>query len=69
VLSAQPYVPTSYLELNAKSKPAAPALIDGDRVMSFEELRERVHASAAALRDRGARAGEVVAVSLPSVWE
>jgi acyl-CoA synthetase (AMP-forming)/AMP-acid ligase II len=69
VLSAQPYVPTSYLELNAKSRPGAPALIDGDRVMTFEELRERVHASAAALLDRGVRAGEVVAVSLPNVWE
>jgi hypothetical protein len=33
MLAAQPYVPTSYLELNAKSRPGAPVVIDGDREM------------------------------------
>ncbi|MBJ7597608.1 MAG: hypothetical protein DLM67_04005 [Candidatus Nephthysia bennettiae] len=69
MLSAQPCVPTSYLELNARSRPEAPALVDGDLVMSFGQLRERVHAAAAALVDRGVQAGDVVAVSLPNVWE
>src|SRR3989442_12050727 len=62
-------VPSSYLELNAESRPGAPAVFDGDLTLTFEQLRERVHASAAALIDRGIGAGDVVAISLPNVWE
>jgi acyl-CoA synthetase (AMP-forming)/AMP-acid ligase II len=65
----QPNVPTSYLDVNAHSKPDAPAVLDGDASLSFEQLRERVHAAAAALRDWGVGEGDVVAVSLPNVWE
>jgi acyl-CoA synthetase (AMP-forming)/AMP-acid ligase II len=44
-------------------------VLDGDLTLSFEQLRERVHASAAALVRRGVGAGDVVAISLPNVWE
>ena len=69
MLAARPNVPTSYLELNAESRPGAPAVIDGDLILTFEQLRERVHASAAALMDRGVGSGDVVAISLSNVWE
>ncbi len=63
-----PCVPVSYLDEQATSRPAAAAVLDA-RTLTFAELRERVHAAAAALRDRGVRPGDVVAVSLPNVWE
>src|ERR1700738_1910835 len=69
MLAARPNVPTSYLELNAESRPGAPAVIDGDLILTFEQLRERVHASAAALMDRRVGSGDVVAFSLSNVWE
>lgn len=59
----------SYLEENAAAAPGRPAVVDTGRVVTFGELRERVHAAAHALRDRGVGPGEVVAVSLPNVWE
>ncbi|HEY4866504.1 MAG TPA: class I adenylate-forming enzyme family protein [Candidatus Dormibacteraeota bacterium] len=64
-----PYLPTSYLEANALSAPDRPAIFDSGRVLSFGELRERVHAAAWALREAGLRPGEVAAVALPNVWE
>jgi acyl-CoA synthetase (AMP-forming)/AMP-acid ligase II len=66
---ARPNVPTSYLELNAESRPEAPAVLDADLTLTFAKLRERVHASASALKERGVGAGDVVAVSLANVWE
>lgn len=59
----------SYLEANASVGPDRPAVLDAGRTVTFDDLRERVHAVAAALRDRGVRPGDVVAVSLPNVWE
>jgi acyl-CoA synthetase (AMP-forming)/AMP-acid ligase II len=69
VLQVQPNVPTSYLDLNAFSRPEAPAVLDGDLSLSFGQLKERVHAAASALRERGVGEGDVVAVSLPNIWE
>jgi acyl-CoA synthetase (AMP-forming)/AMP-acid ligase II len=62
-------VPVSYLEHNAAADPARPAVLDAGRVLTFAELRERVHAAAVALREREVRPGDVVAVSLSNVWE
>jgi acyl-CoA synthetase (AMP-forming)/AMP-acid ligase II len=62
-------VPVSYLEHNAAADPARPAVLDAGRVLTFAELRERVHAAAVALQDRDVRPGDVVGVSLPNVWE
>src|SRR5215813_9716334 len=64
-----PHVPVSYLEDCASRWPERPAVLDAGRVVSFAELRERVHAAAAALKLEGVRPGSVVAVSLPNIWE
>jgi acyl-CoA synthetase (AMP-forming)/AMP-acid ligase II len=64
-----PHIPTTYLDEHAKSAPDRPAVLDAGRALPFRELRERVHAAAAALRERGVGEGDVVAVSLPNVWE
>src|SRR5215831_10062024 len=64
-----PYVPVSYLEDCASRWPERPAVLDAGRVVSFIELRDMVHAAAAALKLEGVRPGSVVAVSLPNVWE
>lgn len=62
-------MPVSYLDHNATAGPDRPAVLDAGRALTFAELRERVHAAAAALRERDVRPGDVVAVSLPNVWE
>jgi acyl-CoA synthetase (AMP-forming)/AMP-acid ligase II len=62
-------VPVSYLEHNAAAAPTRPAVLDAGRVLTFARLRERVHAAAVALRERDVQPGDVVAVSLPNVWE
>lgn len=64
-----PHIPTTYLDHHAETTPDRPAVLDAGRALPFRELRERVHAAAAALRDRGIGEGDVVAVSLPNVWE
>jgi acyl-CoA synthetase (AMP-forming)/AMP-acid ligase II len=69
VALAVPCLPTSYLEANAVSGPDRPALIDGQLTLTFSGLRGRVHAAAAALRRRGVRERDVVAVTLPNVWQ
>jgi acyl-CoA synthetase (AMP-forming)/AMP-acid ligase II len=62
-------VPVSYLEEQAAAGPDRAAVIDSGRAVTFAELCERVHAAAAALRDHGVQEGDVVAVSLPNIWE
>jgi acyl-CoA synthetase (AMP-forming)/AMP-acid ligase II len=64
-----PCVPVSYLEDHAAATPGRPAVLDTGRTLTFAGLCVRVHAAAAALRERGVRDGDVVAVSLPNVWE
>ena len=64
-----PYVPVTYLEANAASGPNRPAVLDSGRAVTFGELVERVHAAASALAGQGVGEGDVVAVSLPNVWE
>jgi len=59
----------SYLEANAAAGPGRAAVLDAGRTVSFAELRDRVHAAAAALRERGVGPADVVAVSLPNIWE
>ena len=64
-----PQLPISYLEANAAAAPAGAAVLQGGRTVSFQELRERVHAAAGALQEDGVQPGQVIAVSLPNVWE
>src|SRR5436309_745041 len=61
-----PHAPVSYLEANAGAGPDRAAVLDAGRTVTFAELWDRVHAAAAALRERGVEAGDVVAVSLPN---
>src|SRR5579875_846342 len=63
------YLPVSYLEYNARLSPAGVALYDLDRRVTFSQLLGYVRAAAAALRQRGLQAGDVVGVQLPNVWE
>src|SRR6185436_10660516 len=49
----------------ADAQPDAPALVFGERVISFAELRRMAERLAAMLASRGIRAGQVVALQLP----
>jgi D-alanine--poly(phosphoribitol) ligase subunit 1 len=49
----------------AKADPAAPALIFGDAIFTFGELKELAERCAAALAARGVKHGDVVALQLP----
>jgi len=64
----QPYDPVGYLERNARRRPHAPAVWDG-RAIEFEELLEHVRRFQRILGARGVKAGDVVAVRLPNVWQ
>ncbi len=55
----------SAFEANAGISPAAPALIFGDAVCSFGELKTLAERCAAALAARGIGRGDVVALKLP----
>ena len=62
------YDPVGYLEWNARRRPHATAVWDG-REIEFEELREHVRRFQRILGARGVKAGDVVAVRLPNVWQ
>ena len=64
----EPYDPVSYLEWNAQRRPHAPAVWDG-REIEFQELLHQVRRFQRYLSDRGVKAGDVVGVRLPNVWE
>jgi len=64
----EPYDPVSYLEWNAQRRPHATALWDG-REIGFEELLEQVRRFQRFLGARGVKAGDVVGVRLPNVWQ
>jgi acyl-CoA synthetase (AMP-forming)/AMP-acid ligase II len=64
----EPYDPVSYLEWNARRRPHAIAVWDG-REIDFEELLEHVRRFQRFLGARGVKAGDVVGVRLPNVWQ
>jgi long-chain acyl-CoA synthetase len=64
----EPYDPVSYLEWNARRRPHATAVWDG-REIEFEELLEHVRRFQRFLGARGVKAGDVVGVRLPNVWQ
>ncbi|WP_329535303.1 amino acid adenylation domain-containing protein [Streptomyces sp. NBC_01450] len=53
----------------ARRRPTAPALVDGDRVLDYAELDRAGQAVARGLRARGVRPGQAVAVCLPRSWQ
>lgn len=54
---------------NARSRPLHPALIDGDRTVTFSELENLVGRTASALRDFGLNAGDRTGVCMPDTAE
>ena len=64
----EPYRPAGYLDWNASRRPDAAAVWDG-RDISFAELLRHVRKFERRLAARGVRAGDVVGVRLPNVWE
>jgi len=65
----EPYFPFSYLEANAAARPAAPAVWQDGRELSFARLRELVLQAAGWLAQQGVGEGSVVGVRLPNVWQ
>ena len=63
------YRPVSYLEGNASRRPQAAAVWDGGIEVTFEELLHEVRRLQRVLAARGVRAGQVVGVRLPNVWQ
>ena len=65
----RPYDPVSYLDANSARRPAAIAVFDRDREITFGELDRVVHGLVARLRDGGLAEQEPVAVHLANLWE
>ena len=64
-----PYRPVAYLEANARRRPDAIAVWDAGAQITFERLQEEVRRLGCVLASRGVRAGDVVGVQLPNIWE
>ena len=68
-MKPQPYRPVSYLEWNAARRGSSAAIWEGGSEITFEELLEHVRRIQKLLAARDVRAGDVVAVRLPNVWQ
>lgn len=64
-----PYQPVSYLEWNAARRGSNAAIWDRGVEITFEELLGHVRRIQRLLAARGVRAGDVVGVRLPNVWQ
>ncbi len=60
---------TGWLAKAVAARPDAPAIVQGDRAISYTELAESVDRLARALAGAGIRKGDVVAVQLPNIAE
>lgn len=58
-----------WLSRHLKDRPDAPALMQGDRVISYRDLADQVSRLAEGLRQAGIARGEVVTVQLPNTIE
>ena len=68
-MTPQPYRPVSYLEWNAARRGSSAAIWEGGAEISFEQLLAHVRRLQKLLAARGVRAGDVVGVRLPNVWQ
>ena len=68
-MTPQPYRPVSYLEWNAARRGSSAAIWEGGAEISFEQLLAHVRRFQKLLAARGVRAGDVVGVRLPNVWQ
>jgi long-chain acyl-CoA synthetase len=64
-----PYLPLSYLEWNAARRPDAVAMWEGGDEISFADLLAGVQRLRKLMASKGVRAGDVVGVRLPNVWQ
>src|SRR5439155_20366402 len=64
-----PLTPVSFLERSAAAFPARVAVVDGDRRITWGQLRERVRQLAVALQDSGLEKGDRVAFLAPNTAE
>ncbi|MDF1603742.1 AMP-binding protein [Nocardioides sp. YIM 152315] len=53
----------------ASDRHATPAVVDGDHILTYDELYARARSFAAGLRQRGFGAGDVALLQLPNWWE
>ncbi len=67
--SPRSFDPVSYLDSNARRRPAATAVYDAGRNVSFESLDRIVRGLVGDFRDSGLAEGEPVAVRLANRWE
>ena len=65
----RPYDPVSYLEWNAARRGDDMAVWDEGVEITFAGLLEHVRRLERILAARGVRAGDVVGVELPNVWQ
>ncbi len=63
----QPLSPLSFLERSATVFPEHPAIIHGRITISYREFYDRARRLASALKTRGIKAGDTVAVMLPNI--
>src|SRR4051812_33879811 len=61
--------PLSFLERSAAAFPARTAVVDGDRRLTWEQVRERVRRLAVALQASGLERGDRVAFLAPNTAE
>ncbi|HEV2475588.1 MAG TPA: AMP-binding protein, partial [Candidatus Dormibacteraeota bacterium] len=64
-----PYEPISYLETNASRRPRGVAIWEGGREIDFAALLANVQDLRKLMASRGVRAGDVVGVRLPNIWQ
>ena len=64
-----PYQPISYLETNASRRPRGVAIWEGGREIDFAALLANVQDLRKLMASSGVRAGDVVGVRLPNIWQ
>jgi fatty-acyl-CoA synthase len=65
----QPLTPVDFLWRAAAAHPQKSAVIDGERVLSWQEMAALVRRFAGALREQGIKKGDVVSVMAPNCLE
>lgn len=66
-VSFHPLTPLTFLERSADVYPDKPAVVHGDLISSYSDLRHRVNKLAGALRSVGVEKGDRVAFLVPNI--
>lgn len=67
-MTSEPRTTPAVLDRIARDRPDHDAVIDGDRRLSYAQLRAEVRAAAAAMIATGVQAGDRVAIWSPNTW-